>query len=174
MGCWELSPCASSSSSCPSPSRSVTAPPVEKTQEPRGVISSQHHRVHVIGHTCPSPLWLCSISHVQFLDQRVGARSPGHSADTTDVHSAARCSQSPPRPGVLPEQPVGGVTSVGDVVEEHLQLLVVVKVRRNDCTNGGRSREPPRRNILQAADCAVSPEFLLFTAPRPLSTYSEP
>ncbi len=29
IGCWALSPCASSRSSCPSPSKSVTVPPVQ-------------------------------------------------------------------------------------------------------------------------------------------------
>lgn len=32
MGCWALSPCASSRSSCPSPSKSVTVPPVQNRQ----------------------------------------------------------------------------------------------------------------------------------------------
>lgn len=33
---------------------------------------------------------------------------------------------------MLPEQPVGGIASVRNVVEKHVQLLVIVKVGSDD------------------------------------------
>lgn len=36
---------------------------------------------------------------------------------------------------ILPEQPVGGVASVSNIVEKHVELLVIVKVGSDDCAN---------------------------------------
>lgn len=36
---------------------------------------------------------------------------------------------------MLPEQSVGGGTSVSNIVEKHLQLFVIVKVGSDDCAN---------------------------------------
>lgn len=36
---------------------------------------------------------------------------------------------------MLPEQPVRGVASVSNIVEKHVQLLVIVKVGNDDCPN---------------------------------------
>lgn len=35
----------------------------------------------------------------------------------------------------LPEQPVRSIASVSNIVEKHLQLLVIVKVSSDDCAN---------------------------------------
>lgn len=39
------------------------------------------------------------------------------------------------RTEMLPEKPVRGIASVSDVVEKHVQLLVIVKVGSDDCAN---------------------------------------
>lgn len=51
---------------------------------------------------------------------------------------------------MAPEKLVGCITSISDVIEEHIQLLVIVKVRHNDCADGCGSSKRPASNVLQA------------------------
>lgn len=49
----------------------------------------------------------------------------------------------------LPENSVGSALSVENVVEKHLQLLVVVKVGGDDCADRRGSSESRGRNVLK-------------------------
>lgn len=49
---------------------------------------------------------------------------------------------------MLPEQPVGGVASVSNVVKKHVQLLVIVKVGNNDCADRRGGCKSPRSYVL--------------------------
>ncbi len=49
---------------------------------------------------------------------------------------------------MLPEQSVGGGTSVSNIVEKHLQLFVIVKVGSDDCANRWWSSKSSSSNVL--------------------------
>lgn len=56
---------------------------------------------------------------------------------------------------LLPEQPVGSVSSVGNVVKKHLQLLVIIKVCSDDCTNWGGGGKSSSCNVLRGEHIAI-------------------
>lgn len=47
-----------------------------------------------------------------------------------------------------PEQPVGGTAPVGNIVEKHVQLLVIVEVGGDDCANRWRISKSSSSNVL--------------------------
>lgn len=49
---------------------------------------------------------------------------------------------------VSPEQPVGGTAPVGNIVEKHVQLLVIVEVSSDDCANGRGISKSSSSNVL--------------------------
>lgn len=36
---------------------------------------------------------------------------------------------------MLPEHPVRGIVSITNIIEKHVQILVIVKVSNDDCAN---------------------------------------
>lgn len=90
IGCWAFSPCASNRSSCPSPSRSVTVPPVQNgtlsmppTTAPLRAFTqswTEENNKEMISRwpTGSSSLWLGSIANIELLDQRVRICPPGN------------------------------------------------------------------------------------------------
>lgn len=65
-------------------------------------------------------------------------------------HTCAICVSGRVSVWVL-EEPVGGGAPVGDVIEEDLQLIVVVKVCNDDSANRGRHGELLGRYVLREA-----------------------
>lgn len=54
----------------------------------------------------------------------------------------------------LPENSVRSALSVENVVEKHLQLLVIVKVGGDDCADRRGSGKPSGRNVLEGRERA--------------------
>lgn len=106
------------------------------------------------GLTCAPALRLRGVSHIQLCDFRVRVLLPRHPKQPQSKvvlvlfmlhYSVYWCFELVD----VPEDSVGGVSSVSDVIKEDFKLKIVVKVGSDDGANGWRSGEGLCGDVLQ-------------------------